>query len=308
MNKLTVCIILLAFYSGSVKACDVCGASSGNQNLGLLPQMYRHFAGIQYQYNNFESRHVPLSDKQPVWYGDEHYNTVQVWGRFCPAKRWQIFAFVPYRRNISSTKDGGYNVISGMGDATIVVNYTLVQSADSSEKLFKHRLQAGVGIKAPTGSYRGVSELERAGLPNLQPGTGSWDIPVNANYTLRYKNAGINADASFSMTTPNKDRYKYGNRLNTQLTAFYWWQMGKVSLLPMAGSRIEYALHDYDNYDRKWLNEQTGGYILSATAGVQAYYSKIGVQLQYSRPMSQHFGGGNITARQRIDAGIMFLF
>lgn len=307
MKQAILCLLLTTCTLQMANACDVCGASSGNQNLGLLPQISKHFAGIQYQHNQFESRHIPLSENQPVRYSREHYNTVQLWGRYCLGQRWQFFAFVPYRYN-TTTYYNTAGAIKGIGDATVIANYTFIQTADSSENQLRHRLQGGIGIKAPVGSYRGVSELERMGLPNMQPGTGAWDIPINANYTLRYRDAGINTDASYNITTPNKDNYKYGNRLNLQLSAFYWLSTDEISILPQAGVRMEYALHDYDNFEKKWLNEQTGGYIASAIAGVQLYYKSIGLQLQYSRPINQHYGNGNITARQRIDAGIICLF
>lgn len=305
MKYIIGCALLL-FSSTIADACDVCGASSGNQNLGLLPQMYRHFAGIQYQYNSFSSTHVPLSDNQPVEYSDEYYRNVQVWGRYCIGRKWQLFAFVPYRYN-RSTYTGQTEPSQGIGDATLLVNYTFIQTSDSSESPIQHRLQGGAGIKAPTGSYKGVSVLEKQGLPNMQPGTGAWDIPLNLNYTLKYNNTGLNMDCSYNITTANRDNYKYGNRLNTQLLAFYWLQGSAVSVLPQIGTRYEYALHDYDNYNRKWLNEQTGGYILSGVAGVQVYYNNIGLQLQYSKPFTQNYGAGNIKAIQRVDAGLMFL-
>ncbi len=298
---------MLIFSCTTVDACDVCGASSGNQNLGLLPQMYHHFAGIQYQYNRFSSTHVPLSDNQPLEYSDEFYQNIQVWGRYCIGKKWQFFAFLPYRYN-RSTYTGYSAPAKGMGDATLLMNYTFFQTSDSSTSAIQQRLQGGAGIKAPTGAYQGITQLEQQGLPNMQPGTGTWDIPVNLNYTLRYNNTGVNLDGSYNITTANRNNYKYGNRLNVQLTAFYWLQRNTLSILPQLGARYEYALHDYDNYRRKWLNEQTGGYIASAIAGVQAYYSNIALQLQYSRPLMQHYGGGNIEARQRVDIGLMFLF
>ncbi|MCB0697070.1 MAG: hypothetical protein KDC07_06880 [Chitinophagaceae bacterium] len=307
MKYLMGCVMLLLCSSTTITACDVCGCSSGNQNLGLLPQMYRHFVGVQYQFNSFTSTHIPLSDTKPVEYSNEYYRNMQLWGRLYIGKKWQFFGFLPYRYNTSTYT--AYSVPSkGLGDATLLANYTFYLTPDSSTSPVRQRLQGGAGIKAPTGSYVGVTQLEREGLPNMQAGTGSWDIPINANYTLRYKQAGINADASFNLTTANKDNYKYGNRFTAQLTGFYWIQKNKLSLLPQAGARYEYALHDYDNYNRKWLNKQTGGYIVSCTAGVQAYYNSIGLQLQYSKPLAQVYGGGYIKALQRIDVGIMLLF
>ena len=305
MKHILCCMLLLC--SSTVYACDVCSASSGNQSLGLLPQMYKHFAGIQYQHTNFSSVSIPLSDTKPRVHADELYQTVQLWGRYCIGKRWQVFAFVPYKANKYSTSDTTITS-QGVGDVSVLVNYTILQTADSSTSKLKHRLQGGAGLKAPTGDFKGITERERSGLPNIQPGTGAWDIPVNVNYTLRHKKTGVNIDASYNMTTVSKDNYKYGNKLNSQLTCFYWLNTGNISILPQLAMGYEYMLHDYDNYSKKWLNEQTGGYIMSGKCGVQLYYRKVGMQIMYSQPIWQKSNGDNITAKNRIDAGVLLLF
>ena len=303
--KNALCCVLLIVSATTAKACDVCGASSSNQTLGLLPQMYRHFVGVQYQYSNFNSVQKPLSDNKPSINADQQYQTVQLWGRYCIGNRWQLFGFLSYRSNTYQSSSTN-TATQGIGDASILVNHTFLQSADSVAA--RHRLQGGLGIKAPTAKYTGVTQLERMGLPNTQAGTGSWDIPLNINYTLRIGNIGVNADVAYNITLPNRDDYKYGNKLTSQLIAFYWLQKGGVSILPQVGLNNEYSLHDYDNYAKKWLNEQTGGYILSTKVGAQLYYNKFGFQAMYSIPVSQNFGAGNITAKQKIDMGIMFLF
>lgn len=305
--KHIISLVLVLICSMPVYACDVCGTSTGNQGLGLLPQMYQHFVGIQYQHKTYSSVHPALSDRRPDTHSDEHYRTVQAWGRFCIGKKWQAFAFVPYRSNTFSSNNT-HATVQGIGDISVLVNYTLLQSNDSTTTPFKHRLQGGAGLKMPTAKYTGVTERELSGLPNIQAGTGAWDIPLNANYTLRYSNIGLNVDVMYNITTANKDNYKYGERFTSQLSFFYWAQAGKVAILPQLSLRNEYALHDYDNYGRKWLNDQTGGYILSAQAGVQIYFKSIGWQVQYAIPFQQQYGGGNVTAKSSFDTGLMFLF
>lgn len=291
----------------AVNACDVCGGAGVNQSLGLLPQSNRHFIGVQYQQNQFSSVLHPLSEYKSDICSDEYYNTVQLWGRAYIGKRLQLFGFIPYRIN-TRMQDNISSNIQGIGDITLLVNYTLLQTSDSLCSDWKHRLQGGGGVTAPTGMYQGVSELDKTGLPNMQPGTGAWNIPVNANYTIKHKKAGANVDLSYNITTPNKENYKYGNRLNSQLTGFYWLQAGSISILPQVGVRYEKSWHDYDNYQKGWRNEQTGGYIFSALVGAQLYYKKFGIQLSWSKPVMQDYGGGDITAIQRFDTGLLLMF
>lgn len=304
MKQLISTVLVLLCHS-AVWACDVCGTSAGNQGLGLLPQAGSHFAGIQYQYRTYNSIHPALSDTRPDTRSTEQYRTLQAWGRWYISNRWQIFSFVPYRFNSYSSNTGD-TAISGLGDISVLASYTVINS--SNDNAFMHRLQAGTGIKAPTGTYTGISERVQSGMPDIQAGSGAWDIPININYTARRNNIGTNIDIMYNMTTPGQDRYKFGDRLSGQLTGFYWLQVNDISILPQLSAQYDHVLHDYDDYDKKWLNTQTGGQIISAKLGAQAYYRGVGVQVAYSIPVWQDFGSGYVNMRNGLDAGLMFLF
>jgi hypothetical protein len=283
----------------------VCGASSGNQGLGLLPQFYRNFAGVQYQYRNFHSTHPEHETGALPEQSDDRYNTLQVWGRYAIGERIQLFAFVPYYSN-SQTINGTKSGTTGLGDITVMAGYALIKKTDSAGR--RHLLLVSAGIKALTGNYGGISTRDAAGLPNMQPGTGSWDIAANANYTYSFGNMGFNAEIACAITTPNKVDYKYGNRYNTTLAGFYRHETGDFILLPVAGVKYEYALHDYDNYSRKWLNDQTGGHMLFGSMGLHTYYKRIGLQLNLDLPLAQHYAGGDVNARYRTSAAMLFMF
>lgn len=305
--KQLICCLLLFLSAATARACDACGCSAGSQSLGILPQFYRHFVGLQYQYRSFSSLHQEIGDNKPVTKGDESYNTYQLWGRYYVGKRLQLYGFVPYRTSLVH-EDGNTIQNSGLGDVSVWANYIFIKTPDSSESQWNQVLLAGGGIKAPTGHHDGISILDREGLPNVQPGTGSWDFVTDVNYTVRRNSIGLNAEAAYTFTTVDKENYKYGNKLLSGLTGFYWLQTGKFALLPQLGLRYEFTLHDYDNYRRKWLNDQTGGNIFYAMAGVQAYYSHWGLQLSYQLPITQNYAAGNVTAKQAATAGLFFLF
>ena len=298
---LSICLNLQAV------ACDVCGCSSSNQYLGILPQFHWNFAGVQYQYSSFSSTHPSLFEGKPAEHSQDYYNTTQVWGRYNIGKRLQVFLFVPYHYNIDHA-DTTRSTSSGLGDISLLVNRIMIKDKEASGN-WGQQLIAGGGIKAPTGHNTGITTNDRMGLPNLQPGTGSWDLIVNANYTLRYKKEGINLDCAYTFTTPNKDNYKYGNRMNAGLLAYYSLRLKRgFSLLPQAGVRYDYTLHDYDNYSKKWLNEQSGGYLCFGNIGLQAYYNRLGLRLNYQIPLGQYYGSGYVTAKTKTEAGIFLLF
>lgn len=304
MKRILFAIAMAIVAGNAGRACDVCGCAAGAQYLGLLPQYKWNFAGLQQQYGDFSSSHPSAYLGRPYEQATDQYHTFQAWGRVNAGRRYQVFAFVPYRYNVHHEDSSTYSK-SGIGDISLLVNRVFLEEAGHN---WTHTLQGGAGIKLPTGNYAGVSSADKAGLPNLQPGTGSWDFITNVNYTLRHNKVGANLDASYTFTTASSGNYKYGNRLATGLLGFYTVQIKSIALMPQAGVRYEYTLHDYDNYSKKWLNEQSGGYMCYATAGVQAYYKRVGLRLTYQLPVSQHYGSGYVTAKQKMESGIFFLF
>lgn len=307
MKYFLSCLLLCALATSPLYACNVCGCSASNQYLGILPQYNNNFIGLQYQYRSLDSDHPGLRPDDPKLPSTEYYNTFQLLGRYNLGKRVQLFGFLPYHSNLQ-VENGTRTVTSGVGDASVLANVAIIKADTSQKKRFQQSLLIGGGVKMPTGKYSGVTEMDKQGLSNTQPGTGSWDFVMDANYTIRHKKTGINLDAAYTLTTANEYNYKYGNRLNVGLLGFYWWQKNKIKLLPQAGFRYEYTLHDYDNYSRRWLNDQTGGSMLFASAGVQLYYGQWSLQCMYHVPIAQQFAQGNVTAINRLETGIFFLF
>lgn len=308
-NKMTMKQFIMLLYavvaaSTGTLACDVCGCAAGGQYLGLLPGANRNFIGFQYLYNGLRSDHPSLFENWPDEHSENHYNTFQVWGRYAAGKRIQLFAFLPYRYNLQYG-DSVTFTSSGIGDVSLLANIVVLNSREGRGQ---QQFLAGAGVKMPTGKYIGISEMDKLGLPNLQPGTGSWDFVANGNYTLKKGAYGVNADATYAITTTNSSQYKYGNRLGVTGVAFRSVDAGNTELLPQAGVRYEFALHDYNNFRRKWLNEQSGGYVVFATAGMQGYYKKIGARVNYLIPINQHYSSGFVTVKQRIDLSVFFLF
>lgn len=306
MKYFICCALLCLGVITCTFACNVCGCSAGGDYLGILPQYYDHYIGLQYQYRSFHSEHAPLKFGDPYEHSQQYYNMLQLRGHYNLGSRVQLFAFVPYYSN-TQKQDGARTTTSGIGDVSALANVVLLRK-DAAGSKWQQLLMAGGGVKLPTGKYTGISVLDREGLPNMQAGTGSWDFITNLNYTVRRNKAGLNLDASYTFTTANHEQYKYGNRLNSSLLGFYAFGNNKLKLLPQAGLRYEYTLHDYDNYPKKWLNEQTGGHMLFATAGAQAYYGHWGFQAMYHLPLMQHYADGNVTAVTRTEAGILYLF
>jgi len=287
-------------------ACDVCGCSVGGNYLGILPQYRQHFIGVRYDYQSFTSEHPPLFGGDDRIVSSEYFQTEEIWGRFYPHPRVQVFAFIPFHQ-YKKTEDGVTTLNEGLGDVSVLVNYVLINSGDSIKNSVKHRLQFGGGIKLPTGRNNMGSENEDP-IANLQPGTGSYDFLFNAIYTIRYKKFGLNNEFSYRINTASNRDYKFGNRVNIASQVFYWQNLGGLTFLPQAGFRYEYADMDYINYPQKELQDLSGGSRYLATAALDLYIGSFSAGVSWTKPVYQDFASGNIKSHDQWSLKLIYLF
>lgn len=292
---------LLLSTTESVRACDICGCSAGTQSLGLLPQSSGNFIGLQYLGYHARSEHPDLFDKTVKEKSWQRYDNVQFSARIRLNKHFQLLAFVPALHY--SNRDSITTVSrTGIGDAAVLLGYGISLPRQDNDEQF---LMLTGGVKMPTGKYMPTND---ALLSPASTGSGSWDLQTGLSYTRRLRNWGYNAEASFQLTTPNKQRYKFGNRSAVAVNVFRRWTKGPFTLMPQCGARMEYSLHDYDNYDRKWLNEQSGGLLIFGNAGGQLLFRSAGIRLLAYVPAFQQFASGYVRSAPRWEASLFFLF
>jgi len=301
MKKMLTLAVVSWLSWQSAQACDVCGCSIGGQYMGILPQFNSHMAGLRYQYRSFATDHPSslLGNHGPE-HSEEFFHTTELWGRARLSRRWQVFVFAPY--HVFRQSAFGTNV-SGLGDVQVVANYILLNTADSSAAL-KQTLLVGGGLKVPTGAHN----LQQAGEslnPNLQPGTGSWDVSLNASYTLRYGKIGLNSEATLRLNTANANDYRFGNRVNAAAKAFYWQQGRSLSWLPYAGVAAELAASDSDAGEKLSL---TGGQLWLADAGLDVYYDRFSLGAAIQIPFYQNLAGGLVDSGNRFSARLSVFF
>jgi hypothetical protein len=300
MYKILVTATLL-WLSGNALACDICGCSASGNYFGILPKFQQNFAGVRYQYRSFESKvHESISENGQA--SKEYFQTTELWGRYVPNKRLQMFAFVPFNIN-KRVEDTKTTVVSSLGDITVIANFVIINS-DSSCKRYKHLLQIGGGVKSPTGKH----EIIRNGImlnQNIQPGTGSFDFPINAIYTMRHKQTGFNTEMGYTFNSPNNQHFQFGNRFSTAARIFYWKKLKQTILLPNIGVAFEKTQNDRISSIKQ---DYTGGEIVLANAGFDMYYKNISLGITYKKPVTESIGGGYISNRQRLSANFIYLF
>lgn len=295
-SSLGVCI-LFALFPYAIYACDVCGCAVNATYFGILPQYRQHFAGVRYMSNNFTSKQIPsLFDVENQTY-TESLQRAELYGRYYPTNRLQIFAFVPYQYN---TRRDGETVTenTGLSDISALVNYILINTGDSGSYTWRNTLIAGGGIKLPTGRFNSNEPASQ------QTGSGTFDYLLNAIYTLRYKKVGINTDVNVRFNTSNAS-YSYGNRYTSSTRFFYWYKYKMMSLLPHTGLLTEYAEKDAKN---NIIQKYTGGYGFYAATGLDLYLRKISIGASFTLPVHETINAGYSSTRSRVSMQVLYLF
>lgn len=294
--------LVLSIAPGVLYACNVCGGSANSQNLGVLPQFNKHFLGVQYSQKSF-GNHMNMEDQDDGGSRDR-YQSVQLWGRYTINERIQLLGFLPYSYN-TAEHEGRNASVKGLGDVLVVASYRLIASDDCGP-VWKTNLQLGGGVKMPTGSYDHAQQ--NGMLPNMQPGTGSWDGVVSLSYSTQYRKVGIAVDMNYTVNSENRDGYKFGNRLTVSALGYYALSGARYNVLPLAGLRIENYATDFENYHKRWVNNMTGGDVAFATLGVQAFYGQLGFNFAFYQPVFQKYRDEMVSTGQKTEIGVQFLF
>jgi hypothetical protein len=151
----------------------------------------------------------------------------------------------------------------GLGDTLIGVRHAVVATAGTSVVL-------GAGVELPTGEYRLVSPqaLFDIGVldPMLQPGSGSWDVLLNAQASRRLGAGGLDLTGAFSYqaNTTNDLGYSYGDDAIASLAL----ARPLVSRL-RASLQLKWAHRGRSEYQGAGV-ESTGGTIVYAIPGLVA--------------------------------------
>lgn len=297
--------ILLA--SINANACDWCGCASGSSGIGILPGIKKSFVAARTTANysmayNEHSATAAEAQKEP--HSEEWSYTTELWGRYNIKDRVQLFAFLPYVKN-AKNEESLLEVNHGIGDAVLMANVVLFNTADSVAKKVKHHIMAGGGIKLPTGKF---GELSNNGLlvPNMQTGSGTTDFLANAIYTIRYRNWGVQADAAYRYNLTNqKHDYRFGNSTNAGLRTYYWHATNKAMWMPFAGLLFEHADKDVR---RGRTREKTGGEGVYSSLGAQVFFWKMGLSANWSQPIYGNYGNGYVKQQARWNAQVQLFF
>ncbi len=300
VQKAVFLIVLTIGFLSQSNACDLCGCSTGSSYLGIVPQFHRHFLGVQYQYRSFRTNH-DITGSTESRESKEVYESIELRMRYNFGKRLQLFTFIPLAFNRQS-ENGLTTRLQGISDATVFVNYSILNSGDSVCSHWKHNLQIGAGAKMPTGSYKRLDESGQWN-PNIQLGSGSTDLILDAIYTVRYKGFGWSNNLFVNLNGINTYDYRFGNKLNLASQIFYWKDVRSLSILPNLGIQFQNAAQDVHN---RFLVEHSGGTVVYASLGTDLYIRNIAIGLNGQFPI--HDSNQIVSTKPKLTTTLIWLF
>lgn len=280
-------------------ACDACACSFGGNYVGVLPQFSRSFVGVRQYYRSFNTTGMDNGEKVSA---NDIFNRTELWARFVPHKRIQLFGFLPWVNNIQNVEgETEKRNVTGLGDALLSANYTVINTGDSSNML-KQLLLIGVGVKLPTGKFKTTQNNELLHA-NLQAGSGSVDYQTSLIYVLRYNSFGISTDITYRFNGGNSNQYRFGERFSTNANAFYRYRTGSTVLMPLLGYSYEFAYADLQN---NYIDTNTGGLTTLANIGFDVYFDKFIINTLVQLPVSNTNTASK--PNPRLMTGVSYLF
>ncbi|MEO1803751.1 MAG: hypothetical protein AAFU33_03015 [Bacteroidota bacterium] len=282
--------LLLLGGSISLHACDVCGCSSGNLSLGLLPYYQASFIGVQGQYNAFRYRDYATQDR---------FYVANIWGRWYPHTRWQVFASVPYRVH-QRWDESGIAALQGLGDAQVLVQHLVLKSSDSAK--IGQQLWVGLGGKLPTASQ---PQGEWQDYPvHFRLGRPVWELQASLQYQLRIRHTGLMVQANFQEALHREGVYRFGWQQRTLANLFRTGQRKRLRYVVYGGIMHEYMARDVDGV---YFQNDTGGQGTFANGGGEIYWKRWSLGALAQIPVNQTYAEGEIIFGSRFTLTMNFL-
>lgn len=276
--------------------------------MGVQPQVQNNAIGLRWRYRFFSGSVPHFHGNGDAHHHDktetsnDHYNTLDLYARYYPHEKVQLYAVLPYISNRLYEGDK-LSTHQGIGDGMLIAQYRLLFK-DDVENNRARQLFAGAGVKLPTGSFTKAEsngEIE----PHSQAGTGSVDYVLLATYSGRRKKVGISADVSYKINGTNKNDFRFADRFNASGHVYYWMKRNNISLLPNGGFYLEAAKMDQLN-GLDYLN--TGGTVLFGSAGIDVFFGKLKLSATAQVPVYEKLTGYQLNNKFRIVSGVAYHF
>lgn len=254
-------------------ACDICSCASGANNQ-MNMEGKKNIFGLNYNYISFKFRDG-VHKNSPYGWDDIHQ--INLSGQFTVHKKIDLQIFIPFQTNVRATEEEQIKN-SGIGDILANAILTILDRK-------KHKIQSGIGIKLPTGTFN-YNVATTTNTSALQLGTGSWDFNLPLEYRYVNKRFTTKIKGTYFYKTVNQDRFKFGNQTQIQWLNSYKFLKRKHQTI---GVNMGVSYDDYQESEIRGNPVlKTNGYLLTTNLGLTAHFKKITIGTSYQIPIKQN--------------------
>lgn len=219
-----------------------------------------------------------------------------------------LLTYVNQKREINQFGNTNIDETYGLGDGVLLFKYNLNQLFGGN-----NILRLGLGPKIPLGSTEETNENGILLNPDLQPGSGAWDVILWSTYiqnlnarpsgsfsgSLIYRYTGTNNNYFNNTTT-----YRFGSEFQAFLNYTDQFVISKTLIDPGLGIKYRHAGQDEIAGDPL---ENTGGRWVNLVPSLNIHISnKLALISKAEIPVYNYVEGTQLTPTYRITAG-MFL-
>lgn len=286
-----------------VYGCDICGCSTSGNTFGMMATMNKNLIGIRTGFDPFQTNHPAVFYGEKPFTSHELFTRTELRARINLSSRNLIYASVPYVF-YSRTESGRETRLNGLGDPMLLWLYTLKQKSADKPNQWSYKWQVNTGIKMPFGK----TSWQTAGLSNplLQPGSGSWDGLLGTSLVMQKQKTGLLTELSVKLTTPNKDKYKFGNVYTAITGGFYSLQNTNGSNRKSFIAAIQAESRSLSTNHGKTVDYSSANAVF-INPGFDLVFNKCNIYMVYMYPVYQDIAEGYTKVKNRFSLSINYL-
>ena len=300
-----------------VQACDVCGIF-----LNVQPHDRTSSVSLLYRYRHLQGDVLGLAPRSAMpkhaghglegvqLSGVDHYEelfqVVELRADVWLSDRFAVLASLPMVNNYREVNGIITTDIYGVGDPLVVGRYLVVNTKClTEEERTIHRLLLGVGGKVPLGKSD-VRFMDSPVGVDQQPGTGTWDVLMTAEYMVRRGRNGASLNMVGRYNGTNAHGYQLGYGVSTTAEVFRRWDINEdLKIMPSLGLYHELSGRDVEN---DLVVQGTGSSTLFTHVGARVWWRSFQFSIAYQHAVWYDVGALMVPNRTRIITGLTYNF
>lgn len=298
MTRFIMAMFFLLTTQLHLQACDACGSSIMGQQPGLLSAYRKSFVSMGWSQSLYHSVQGAGEGSTDL------FNTMDFTFQHFLTNRWSVGLYQPYRINTRTT-GATQTAVSGLADTRLNVNYTFYEQNDTFKPIEAY-LGIGAWLILPTGVYD--PDIHNQNLPeNFNPGNGSLGMQLQQTCSFSYRSLGMLLKNNWTYFSETKTDYRYGRQWAGSLLLFWDYPVDSIlSIVPMAGIQMEVI--GSDQYANGVDVHGTGGNGIYLPVGGQVKLKNWLCTFQYTLPLQNTYGSGEVDAGHRFNIQLTHLF